>query len=333
VAKTDKLPTACLSGGDPASGAARPVNIGGQAVIDGVMMRAPGCVATAVRTAPDRIIVLRREFHSLTRRFPILGWPILRGAVSLIESLIIGTRTLNWSAEVAQAGEHVDEERGWEHRLVMVISLLLAFGLGILLFMYLPYLASTLFGLADKNQVGFHLLVGVFRVSLLIAYLWAISRWRDVQVLFAYHGAEHKSIYAWEERQEVGVALARDHSRFHPRCGTSFLLLVALATVLVYAVFDTWWIASFGDFHGVLHRLIVHLPIIPVVAGVAFELLQLSSRVRGGAVARLLIAPGLWFQRLTTREPDEEQLEVAVAAIRASLHLPVDDLPSRIEFV
>lgn len=312
---------------------ALPLNIGGQAVIDGVMMRAPGCVATAVRVAPDRILVLRKEFHSLTKRVAVLGWPILRGGVSLVESLIIGTRTLNWSAEVAQTGEHSDAEHGWAHRLVTVASMLLAFGVGILLFMYLPYLLSTLVGLADKSQVGFHLVVGLIRVVLLVAYLYAISRWSDVQTLFAYHGAEHKSIYAWEETGDVSVSEARLHTRFHPRCGTSFLLIVALATVLVYAVFDTWWIARFGDFSSVLHRLLVHLPVVPIVAGVAFEVLQLSSRMRAAWLARMLIAPGLWFQRLTTREPNDEQLEVAVAAIRASLDLPVDDLPSRVEFV
>lgn len=312
---------------------ALPPNIGGQAVIEGVMMRAPGCVATAVRTGPDRILVLRREFHSLTRRVGVLGLPVLRGAVSLVESLIIGTRTLNWSAEVAQTGEHNGEEHGWGHRLMVVFSLLLAFSLGVLLFMYLPYLASTYAGFGGSSQMGFHLVVGLIRVSLLVAYLYAISRWQDVQTLFAYHGAEHKSIFAWEELRDVSVANARAFTRFHPRCGTSFLLIVALATVLVYAVFDTWWISRFGEFTSVLHRLVLHLPIVPLVAGVAFEILQLSSKLRSARLARLLIAPGLWFQRLTTREPDDEQLEVAVAAIRASLDLPVDDLRSRVEFV
>ncbi len=310
-----------------------PVNIGGQAVIDGVMMRAPGRVATAVRIAPDQILVRSEEFHSLSRRWPVLRLPVLRGALSLLESLLIGTRTLSWSADVSQNGVQAKVEHTWDQRVMTVLSLLMALGVGLLLFMYLPYLAaSTLLG-QDRNQVYFHLVVGTFRISLLLAYLWGISQWSDVRTLFAYHGAEHKSIYAWEETKRVTVEEAQLHTRFHPRCGTSFLLVVALSTVLVYAVFDTFWIRSFDDFDSVLHRLLVHLPIIPLVAGLSFELLQLSNRVRGHGLARLLIAPGLWVQRLTTQEPDAAQLEVAVVAIRASLNLPMDGLNSRIDFV
>ena len=311
---------------------ALPINIGGQAVIDGVMMRAPGRVATAVRVGPDHILVRREEFHSLTRRFAVLRLPVLRGALSLFESLIVGTRTLNWSAEVSQYGADARPVHDLGHRVMAGLSLLLALGVGLVLFMYLPYLASTLLGQAG-NQISFHLVVGFIRISLLLAYLWGISRWQDVRTLFAYHGAEHKSIYAWEEKRLVTVAEAQRHTRFHPRCGTSFLLVVALATVLVYAVFDSYWIAAFGPFRSVFHRLLVHLPIIPLVAGVAFEFLQLSNRMRGNAVARIFIAPGLWFQRLTTQEPDAEQIEVAVVAIRASLDLPMDGLQSRIEFI
>jgi uncharacterized protein YqhQ len=319
---------------DPASipCEARPVNIGGQAVIDGVMMRAPGRVATAVRVAPDRILVRSEEFHSLAARFPVFKLPVLRGALSLVESLVLGTRTLNWSAEVSQNGELPAEEPTWGQRLLAALSLLLAMGVGVLLFMYLPYLASTLLG-HGQNQVTFHLVVGVLRIGLLLAYLWAISQWSDVRTLFAYHGAEHKCIYAWEETGQVTVAEARLHTRFHPRCGTSFLLVVALSTVLVYAIFDTLWISVNGPFGSVLERLLVHLPVIPLVAGLAFELLQLSNKGRAHGLIRLLIAPGLWFQRLTTQEPDEGQLEVAVVAIRASLGLPMDGLGSRVEFV
>jgi len=311
---------------------ALPINIGGQAVIDGVMMRAPGHVATAVRIGPDHILVRREEFHSLGRRLPLLRLPVVRGALSLVESLIVGTRTLNWSAEVSQYGAEARAEHDLGHRVMAGISLLLALAVGVVLFMYLPYLASTLLGQAG-NQVLFHLVVGVIRISLLLGYLWGISRWPDVRTLFSYHGAEHKSIYAWEETREVTVEEALRHTRFHPRCGTSFLLVVALATVLVYAVFDSFWIQAFGPFRSVLHRLMVHLPIIPLVAGVAFEFLQLSNKVRGNALARLFIAPGLWFQRLTTQEPSTEQIEVAVVAIRASLDLPMDGLHSRIDFV
>jgi uncharacterized protein YqhQ len=316
----------------PPESCAEVVNIGGQAVIDGVMMRAPGAVATAVRVEPDRILVRREEYVSWSRRFPVLGLPILRGAVSLIESLLIGTSTLNWSAEVSQYGDDAQHEQGLAHKIAAGLSILAAFTVGILIFMYLPYLISTLLDVS-RNQLSFHLVVGVFRISLLLLYLWGISRWEDVRILFAYHGAEHKSIYAWEETGTVTVVEAKLHTRFHPRCGTSFLLIVALATVLVYAVFDTLWIQHVSEFSGPFHRLLVHLPLVPLVAGVAFEILQLSNRRRAGVITRMLIAPGLWFQRLTTHEPNAEQIEVAVVAIRASLNLPMDGLSSRIEFI
>ncbi len=310
-----------------------PVNIGGQAVIEGVMMRAPGCVATAIRLAPDRILVRRDAFLSYTKRKRFLGLPVIRGAVSLVESLVIGTRTLNWSAEVAQRGEEVLPENTLSHRLFTALSLLGAFAAGLLLFMYIPYLLSSLVDGSDTNQVYFHLVVGLIRIALLLLYLWGISRWEDVRRLFEYHGAEHKSIFAYEETGEVCVRRAAEYQRFHPRCGTSFLLVVAIATVLVYAVFDTAWVFSFGNFDSVLERLFVHLPIIPLVAGFAFEALLLSNRFRDTSFARLLILPGLWFQRLTTREPNEQELEVAVVAIRASLDIPMDGIESGVEFL
>ncbi len=309
-----------------------PSAIGGQAVIEGVMMRAPGRVATAVRVAPDHIVVRCKDYVSLTRRFRILGLPILRGAVSLIESLVIGTSTLNWSAEVTQQCEEQNSPSALHRTLFSLLTVLIGLFFALGLFMYLPYLLTSLAGFG-ANQLVFHLVVGVIRVCLLLGYLRAIGIWGDVERLFQYHGAEHKAIYSWEEEQAVEVPVAETHSRFHPRCGTSFLLLVALSTVLVYALFDTAWVARFGEFHSVLHRLLVHLPVVPLVAGFAFEMLQLSNRLRSGAIVRTLIAPGLWLQRLTTREPFTEQVEVAVVAIRASLGLPMDGLKSRIEFL
>ena len=296
-------------------------------------MRAPGRVATAVRVAPDHIVVHCRDYVSLTRRSRILGLPILRGAVSLIESLVIGTSTLNWSAEITQIkDEQADTPSPLSRTLFSLLTVLIGLTFAMGLFMYLPYLLSSLAGFGD-NQLSFHLVVGVIRVVLLLGYLWLIGIWSDVERLFRYHGAEHKAIYSWEEEQQVEVELAQTHSRFHPRCGTSFLLLVALSTVLLYALFDTAWVAHFGEFRSVLHRLLVHLPVVPLVAGFAFEVLQLSNRLRAGAIIRLLIAPGLWLQRLTTREPVKEQVEVAVVAIRASLGLPMEGLRSRIEFL
>jgi uncharacterized protein YqhQ len=309
------------------------VTIGGQAVIEGVMMRAPGCIATAVRVSDDKILVSRREYESYAKRYKILSIPVFRGAVSLIESLYLGTQTLNWSAEIAQNGEIAEDQgSGLTAKLFAAFSMLLAFALGMGLFMYLPYMISELMGGDDRSQVIFHLLVGLVRISILIGYLWAISQWDDVSRLFAYHGAEHKSIFAYEESGHLCVDNAKHYSRFHPRCGTSFLLIVAASTVLVYALFDTFWVGFYGDFRSVFHRLLVHLPIIPLVAGLSFEVLQFSNKLRNNWLGRLIVAPGMWFQRLTTREPGGAEIEVAIVAIRASLHQPVDDLKSCVEF-
>jgi uncharacterized protein YqhQ len=309
------------------------VNIGGQAVIDGVMMRAPGHVATAVRLSDDHIVVQRVDYLALTKRYPILSLPVLRGAVSLFESLIIGTNTLNWSAEIAQEGESSEYTGTLVHRVLAALSIILAFGVGILLFMYLPYYAVTFFGFDQDSQLVFHLIVGSLRMGLLLGYLWVIAQWEDVGVLFAYHGAEHKAIFSWEVEGEVTVQKAATHTRFHPRCGTSFLLIVALSTVIVYAFFDSFWINYIGEFRTAFHRLLIHIPVIPIVAGFSFEALHLSSRHSKTGLAKLFITPGLWFQRLTTREPDEKQIEVAVVAIRASLDLPMDGIQSRVEFL
>jgi len=300
------------------------VAIGGQAVIEGVMMRAPGVIATAVRRA-DGVITTRTEAHrSLGERFPIFKWPVVRGALGLVEMMVIGIRTLNYSAEIsltssadADSGASSSSPAG-SQRLRLGVTVGFALIAGVALFFALPlFLTSILFSV-EQDPFWFNLVAGAIRVVMLLGYLGVISTMRDVRRLFEYHGAEHKAVFAFELGLPLEVGAAAAQSRFHPRCGTSFLLLVMLSAILLFSIVDAVTILWIGKLT-VLTRLVTHLPLIPLVGGLSYELIRLSARYSRSVVGRLMVAPGLWLQRVTTREPDAGQLEVALAALRSAL--------------
>ena len=286
---------------------------GGQALIEGVMMRGPTRIATAVRTPEGDIRVDAREYKALVDRKPALKKPILRGAIAFFEMMLIGIRALNYSAGVA-AGE-TDEGQSnlspWALGLTMIIGL----GFGVLLFVYMPLQTAQWFGFA-KNAFWFNLVAGGVRVTILVAYMSTMLLSKELRRVFEYHGAEHKSIWALENGAELTVAGARIQTRLHPRCGTSFLLIVALSSVFLYAVSDSLVQWSIGHPPGVLLRFATHFALLPLVAGGSFELLKLSGRYRDKRWVQMFIAPGLWMQRITTREPHDDQLEVALAALQ-----------------
>ena len=312
----------------------QPESLGGQAVIEGVLMRSPRRLAVAVR-APDGSIVLQdREFLSYSRRYKILALPILRGGASLIESLAVGLQALNFSMSVQEnapkpgdppEAAHLPAPRarrrdGWAVALSLISSLALALGL----FQLLPYfVAGSLIGgtrQAPADPVLFNLVAGAVRVSLLLAYMWGISHLKDIGRVFQYHGAEHKSIFAHERRGPLEVASALKQSRFHPRCGTSFILIVAIVCIAFFSAFDAMlWQWLHFSYPSALARFLLHMPFVPLVAGLAFEVLKLTARFQDSAWVRPFVAPGLWLQKITTQEPDEKQLEVAIASIRAAL--------------
>jgi len=297
------------------------MEVGGQAVIEGVMIRSPQRVVTAVRRKNGQIEVKSEPFVSLTKRHRPLGWPVVRGVVSFFEMLVIGLKTLNYSAEVAMAD--LDEEQGKDKAKprrggFLVISLILGLGLGLAIFFFVPLLITTLLAI-HKGALGFNLVAGAIRVMLFLGYIGIISQFRDLRRLFEYHGAEHKSIFAYEEGQELTPQGVREFSTRHPRCGTSFLLIVALVAILIFALADTAFAWRNGHLPGLVQRLLIHFLLLPVVAGASYELLKLSGRARRKPLARLLIAPGLWIQRITTREPSDEQLAVALMALKTAL--------------
>ena len=296
--------------------------VGGQAVIEGVMMRAEDRIVTAVRTPEQEIVVREQQHIPWARRFRILKVPILRGAVAFIEMMIIGLQTLNFSADVAMQSERRSvpdaEEGGWKDRLALGVTLVSSLAIGIGVFFFLPLAAAQAAG-TDRDAVSFNLLAGLVRTTLLLLYLWGISRWQEIRRVFQYHGAEHKSIFTLEAGADLTVDEARGFGRLHPRCGTSFLLIVVLLSIFVFAVVDSAFIDVFGHAQSLLERFATHLTVLPLISGLSFELLKLSGRKRNHPLTKLLIRPGLWLQRITTKEPSDAQLEVALVALHRAL--------------
>jgi len=311
------------------------MQVGGQAVLEGVMMRAPGMVSTAVRSSDGTIVVRNDPYVSLSERVPVLKLPILRGAVGLVEMLVIGVRTLNFSAEVALETQkrvgHSPKHNGlaaegrstWSLALTVVVGL--AAGIG--LFFALPLLVATSLFSVEQEPLLFNLIAGAVRVLLFLGYLGGISLLKDIQRLFAYHGAEHKSIAAFERGGDLRVEAAMGESRFHPRCGTSFLLIVMLLAILLFAMLDTILMLWLGQLTLPV-RLVSHFLLLPAIGGISYEMLKLSARWSQSLLGRLLVAPGLWLQRITTREPAADQLEVALVALKNACRITEDQEPA-----
>lgn len=293
--------------------------MGGQALIEGVLMRSAHRIAAAVRTPSGQIVVQTRLHTPYARRSRLLGLPIVRGAASMVEALVIGIQALNWSADQALSEEKKPRRQGWRKSVATGSSIVLALVLGLALFMLVPYWFARGIGGTQANQLSFHLLAGALRMLLLLAYLILISFWKDVRRIFQYHGSEHKSIFAYEKESTLDISTAMAQTRFHPRCGTSFLLIVALTAIAFFAIMDTIVVAAFGQYPSAFARFLVHLPLIPVVAGLSYEVLKFSSKHMNQPLVKALIAPGLWLQRITTREPEPEMCEVALTALRTAL--------------
>jgi uncharacterized protein YqhQ len=305
------------------------IMVGGQAVIEGVMMRSPEMVAVACRRADGSIIVMRKPYRSLLSRFKILALPIFRGSIVLIESLVLGVQALTFSGDVAMADEHAKQngkasapvqrpgQRTPGQKIWMGLTLALAFAIGLGIFFYVPLLLTDWLG--ARTGFWFNLVDGVIRLVFFLGYLWLITRMKDIRRVFEYHGAEHKSIFNFEEKKDLAPETAAAFSRFHPRCGTSFLLIVMLVSIFVFM--------ALGRPETVADRLL-RLAFIPVIGGISYEFIRLSDKGFRNAFWRLFILPGLWLQRLTTQEPDLTQLEVAIVSLKAALGEQVELLPN-----
>ncbi len=303
------------------------LSVGGQAVIEGVMMRSTDRISTAVRRSDGTIEVRNDDFIPISKRNKFLGLPIVRGAISFIEMLAIGIKSLNFSAEVAamdidvQDGKTSDDSKPSSSMSIMLIlTVVAALAIGIGVFFFLPLWFSSLLHI-KKDALSFNLVAGSIRVLMFLAYIWGISFFKDFKRVFQYHGAEHKSIWAYESGKDLTPDLAQKFTTRHPRCGTSFVLIVAILAIIVYSISDTIFAIITGAPPTLLTRFLVHFSLLPLVAGTSYELLKLSGRTRESKVTKFFIAPGLWLQALTTREPTLDQLEVAIAALKNALRM------------
>ena len=302
--------------------------VGGQAVIEGVMMRSPKRISTAIRRANGEIEINTKEYVSLMQRKKYLNIPIVRGAITLIEVMILGIKTLQWSADKAM--EDLDEEDRKNGKKVkekkkagmstasaiFTISIALLIGIG--MFFVLPlYLTTEIFNI-EKEALLFNLVSGGIRIIFFLVYVWGISFMKDVKRLFQYHGAEHKSIFAFEDKVFLSPRNVQQYTTFHPRCGTSFIVIVMLVSLVFFAFLDTLIISYTGSINLVV-RLLTHLPLIPIVGGISYEALKASAKHADSKIVHFLITPGLGLQRITTSQPDDDQVEVAIYALKAAL--------------
>lgn len=303
------------------------LSVGGQAVIEGVMMRSTDRVSTAVRRSDGTIEVRNEDFVPISKRKKFFGIPIVRGAISFVEMLIIGIRSLNYSAEVAAAdiereqGKDVEADKPASSTSTMLIlTAVAAIALGVGIFFFLPLWFSSLLHV-KKDALSFNLVAGVFRVAMFLVYIWAISHFNDLRRVFQYHGAEHKSIWAFESGKDLLPEEAQKFTTRHPRCGTSFILIVAILAIIIYSISDTIYAVVTGAPPTLPMRFLVHFSLLPLVAGGSYELLKLSGRTRENMITKIFISPGLWLQAMTTREPSLDQLEVAIVALKNSLRM------------
>ena len=300
-------------------------SVGGQAVLEGVMMRGPAHWCLAVRTPNGEIVT---EIHGNIQRPAFFRWPLVRGVLGFIDSLSVGYKTLMRSAELSMTEEEQEAELSgfdkWVDKhfgdkgmnVVMALSTVFGVVLSLGLFMFLPTFLVNLFNNHVYPLGGYRtLLEGVVKILLFVAYLALVRNSKDIRRVFAYHGAEHKTIFCYESGDELTVENIRTHTRFHPRCGTSFILIVLVISILLFSILP--W-------SGTLNRVLLKLLLLPLVMALAYELIRLAGR-HDNILTRFISAPGLWLQRLTTNEPDDSMIEVAIAAVQPVLPQTPDE--------
>jgi len=298
--------------------------VGGQALIEGVMMRSPKYLAMAVRTPDGRIVIRKKIFNSIIRRFSFLNVPILRGGIGLVETMGLGIDALMFSADQATSEDRIEEQKTsfWDTVMMwgtVAFSFLLSMGL----FFYLPIILTDLVVPETEGSLVWNVVDGIFRVAMFVLYLWAISKMPDMARVFEYHGSEHKAIHAFENGKPLTSDGARDFTTLHPRCGTSFLFFVMLISIVVFSFV--------GKPEDIVDRL-TRMAFIPLIGGLAYEAIKLSGKFSNAWILRPVIWPGLMMQKITTSQPDDEQQAVAMAALKAALTPEADDFKERIYY-
>ncbi|MGE3063284.1 MAG: DUF1385 domain-containing protein [bacterium] len=287
---------------------------GGQAVIEGVMMLVPGGYAMSVRQPDKQIKTEKKPFKKITEKNKILKLIFIRGIASFAESMILGYESINKSAEIAfgETSSGTFKETFY-NILIIVLSLALGFGI----FFFIPIYVGSLLKL-QSNQIVYNLFIGAFRFLLFIIYIVSISFIKDIKRIFMYHGAEHKTIYAYENEEELTVENIKKYSTKHPRCGTSFIFITLFSAIVFYSVIDYFVFMTLGIPNSPLNRFINHMIFLPIVASVSYELLMLAGKYYKNPIVRVLVYPGILFQYITTKEPTDDMIEVAVESLKSA---------------
>ena len=299
-------------------------SVGGQAVIEGVMMKNKDKYALAVRMPEGNIRVTKDECKSIKDKIKPLGWPIIRGVVNMIDSLVLSMKTLTISADAFGLEEEETKFEIWLREkfgkslldVVMAIAMVLGVALGIGLFFFLPlFISSSLFDKAGEETKWYATLFeGGIKIAIFVGYIWAVSLMKDIRRVFEYHGAEHKTIFCYEAGEELTPDNVKKYTRFHPRCGTSFIFVILLLSILVSSLVYSIPIMKSNIFLKFASKLLT----LPLTVGIGYEFIRFAGR-HDNLFTKIVSAPGLWMQRLTTREPDETQIEVAIASLKCAL--------------
>ena len=298
-------------------------SIGGQALLEGILMRGPQKQAIVCRT-PDGLVEKVDELHLVKDKHPFLGWPLIRGVVTFLDSMVKGMQALTYSADllpIEEQGEpdkldqwieaHFSEEKAKD--IIIGVAVVLGIALSIGLFVLLPTLLGklSLKLIPSMGSLSLSLVEGMIRIIVFLLYLWGVSRMSDVARMFCYHGAEHKTIFCYEKGLPLTVDNVREQSRFHPRCGTSFLFVVVIISILVFSVVSSF-LTNWSSFW---IRFGLHLLLLPVIVALSYELNRWVGAHENLTIARILSAPGKWLQRLTTNEPDDSMIECAIRSL------------------
>ena len=292
--------------------------VGGQAVMEGVMMRSPEKTVMSVRVPDGSIVTEEVSFPNVRQKYKILALPIIRGMVAFVESLVLGFKTISRSATLSGLEEETGGNKALE-AFVLAVSFLLGIGLALALFVFIPVGLRVLIETLFKFSFGAFrtLFEGFVKIGIFLVYMVLIAQMKDIKRLFQYHGAEHKTIFCFEAGEELTVENVRKHSRFHPRCGTSFIFVVMIISILFFSVFS-------GLPNGIY--TVLKILLLPIVAGLSFEVTQLTAKYEN-ACTRAVSAPGKWVQRISTNEPDDSQIEVAIASMKGALGMIEVDPP------
>jgi len=295
--------------------------VGGQAVLEGVMMRSPHAWAIACRKPSGEVETYSEPLERLSEKHKWMGWPVVRGVVTLGHAMTLGFRALKFSANVAleelqpkpdpaePPGKKL-EISGW----IATVNIIFSLGFFIFMYKYLPLLAATELKKMDPalgGQIMFNLVDGAVRLALFLLFIWATSLWPDIRRVYQYHGAEHKTVFAFENGDPLEISEVQKYTTYHPRCGTSFLMTVMIISILVYMLFPvtTFWA-----------RFALRIALLPVITGLSYEIIRFAAKHRGSLFA-LMTAPGLWLQRITTQAPSDEQAQCAITALDHAMSL------------